>query len=849
MKRKLLSSLATLVLVIAGALSPVAGFFGTGETIRTAYAQATTTEEVTVKDDEDKQKSAELECGVNPACRTVKNYITAILEPTYPIAALSGFFLDYVLLGTISSNSYSENSGLGSIAVTGWKLIRDFTNLLFIFALFAVAFNLILNVNTSGGTGASNGFGLDPKRTIARILLMALLVNFSFFLSRSIIDISNQLGLVFFNKISVTGATDAVGSNLDSNNSGTENKGTLAYLYDFLGIKSISLSILANVDPQALVLNSVDGSEGTSVEILGFTAWGSYDWKTYIAMMQLAIISTLFNLFLAFIFISLGVTLMGRTLGLVFGIVLSPIAFVSFAIPSLENQPYIGFTNWFSEFAKLAVTAPILLFFMYLIIAFLKAPFISPDMSGFFATAALIVIKLSAIGGLLILARRVTKDLSGRAGQMASKIAVGVATTVAVVGATAATGGMSAVGALGRRYATNKGRELAANGISRVTGQDVEAIQQRMKGLKNFSAKGFAKETFGMLRKKAPESVQSVDRGIQSGIKAGRQFTSRDAQGRNVYERAEAMAASAEQRKKEAALRAEKIRMLDYKIEKLQKEFKNPNLDEAGRQAIREQTEQAKKEKWNVQNPASRTSTPPAPNQPPIGQTTAAQPTIPPPPPNPPVGGTGGPNLAPPPTSASVTNIGTQNVGTATPEQVKAAVEEIEKELRAIDEEAKKPEVIGNKNRTDELQAKYQALEQERRDANSGTVLPPRLKSIPSVPVGAPVRKTFGEGPSRKIDYTPFQQERILNKAIAGEAKAKAFQGATPAEIQRSKVSKLLSGITAAAPEPGNGKAPSYVPPVIIGAVEEKPVTIVDASGKPASKEPLSVPKPPVIIT
>lgn len=820
MKRKFLSSLVMLVLIIAGAFSPILGFFGTKEFVPKAYAQtspylgpggdpnatgAGEEQDPTIKDDVDAQKAAELDCGANPVCRTVKSYITLVLAPSYSIAAISGFFLDYVLLGTITSGSYSENSGMGTIAVIGWKLIRDFTNLLFIFALFAVAFNLILNVNTSGGTGASNGFGLDPKRTIARILLMALLVNFSFFLSRSIIDISNQVGYVFFNKISITGGTNYVDSNSDNNS------GLIGGVYDALGIKSVSLAVLANADPQSLVLNSVADSGGDSIKIAGFTAWGSYDWKTYIAMLQVSLISSLFNFFLAFIFISIGVVLLGRTIGLIFGIILSPIAFVSFAIPSLENQPHIGFSNWFSEFTKLAVTAPVLLFFLYLIVTFLKTPFISSDQAGFLATASFIVIKLSAVGGLLMMARKVTKELAGRAGQIASKIAVGVATTVAVVGATAATGGAAAVGAMGRRYAVNKGRELAANGISRATGQDVEAIQQRMKGLKNFNSKMFTKEIGGMIRKNAPKSIQSIDSGIQTGMKAGRQFTTRDAQGRNVYERAAAMAAGAEQRKKDKELRTEKVRQLDYKTEKLQKEFKNPNLDDEGRKVIRDQVEQIKKEKWAIENHGNQNVTPinqvagQAPESKPAEEAPIQKNEV----------KTDTQN-----TTNNVTTVTEEKTGTATFDQIKSVVEDIEKDLRAIEEEAKKPEVIANKNRTDELQARYQNLEQERKDASSGKILPVRLKSITLTPLGGPVRKTFGDDLGKRETYTPNKQEKILTKAIARDIERKEYVGPSPADIQKSKVSKLLSGITGNPSVSNNNNTSSGVSQNIIESQE-----------------------------
>lgn len=71
-----------------------------------------------------------------------------------------------------------------------WHIVRDFANIFFILILLYAAFQIIFG----------NGGG---KKMVASVLLIALLVNFSLFFTRVVVDSSNVLGLIFYNKILV----------------------------------------------------------------------------------------------------------------------------------------------------------------------------------------------------------------------------------------------------------------------------------------------------------------------------------------------------------------------------------------------------------------------------------------------------------------------------------------------------------------------------------------------------------------------------------------------------------------------------------------------------------------------
>ena len=83
--------------------------------------------------------------------------------------------------------------------VNSWSTMRDIANLAFIFGMIVVGFMMI----TAGALG-------DWKKTLMRLIIVALLLNFSLFFSRVVIDAGNILGGFFYHQIA---QTDGMGSN------------------------------------------------------------------------------------------------------------------------------------------------------------------------------------------------------------------------------------------------------------------------------------------------------------------------------------------------------------------------------------------------------------------------------------------------------------------------------------------------------------------------------------------------------------------------------------------------------------------------------------------------------------
>ena len=532
MKRKFLGTLTMLILVIAGALSPVAGFFVTEMRPQTAFAQATgttggttgttgsttgttgatgtgtgTTDTTgangTAQIDNKKTDQAQgLDCGLNPLCGLVMFYSTITLFLPNLLATVGGVFLDYTLWSTLQSSTYTAQDGADSFVVKGWKLVRDFSNLLFIFALFVVAFSLILNGDAEG-----KGFlGLEPKRTIVRVIIVALLVNFSFFMCRAIIDVTNVFGNVFYSKIGSVnvGDLDKVNQSTatsESNKSTADAMGDVSKFYDdttIFGIKSVSLPILDNVNPQNLIFNGTkDKPDGTWTSYFGFP---SYDLGLYILIIFISTLSGFFNLFLLYIFVSSAIFLIARTIGLFFLIILSPLAFVSTTIPSLQSKEYFGFDDWFKQLTGLAFSAPIFVFFLYLTVIFLKVPVLSINDHGYLIKAISIIIKLALTGSVLVFGKKIAVDLSGKLGAMAGNAITQVSKAVAIGavtgGAAYAAGGASGVLQMGRRLASAKMDSVAESAGRSVLGNErIDALlgkngnPRRFDSVKNFNLK------------------------------------------------------------------------------------------------------------------------------------------------------------------------------------------------------------------------------------------------------------------------------------------------------------------------------------------------------------------------
>ncbi len=221
------------------------------------------------------------------------------------ILVVCGWILGLAISGIITISSYNNFVNEPSV-VQAWVIIRDLCNMFFILILLVIAFATILRVET-----------YQWKKILPKLLIMAVLINFSKTICGLLIDFSQVIMLTFTNAFS-----DGGGNFVDA-----------LRVKDFLKITKDQASWW-------------DGKQDLNLT------------TTVAAMMFviiLIIIATVTMLAIMVIFLM-------RMIMLWIYIILSPIAFLMMAFP--EGQKYAS--QWWSGLVQYLINGPVLAFFVWL---------------------------------------------------------------------------------------------------------------------------------------------------------------------------------------------------------------------------------------------------------------------------------------------------------------------------------------------------------------------------------------------------------------------------------------------------------------------------------------------------
>ena len=97
------------------------------------------------------------------------------------IVRFAGHILDYFVYYSTNSTSY-DNVFINK----GWGAVRDVANIFFIVTLLYIAIKTVLSLDSSGS-----------KKMISYVVIIALVINFSLFTTKVVIDASNILAKYF----------------------------------------------------------------------------------------------------------------------------------------------------------------------------------------------------------------------------------------------------------------------------------------------------------------------------------------------------------------------------------------------------------------------------------------------------------------------------------------------------------------------------------------------------------------------------------------------------------------------------------------------------------------------------
>lgn len=215
--------------------------------------------------------------------------------------------LMYILIWVAQYNDF-VNAGA---VVNGWVIVRDLCNMFFILILLVIAFATILRIES-----------YNAKKLLPKLLIMAILINFSKTICGLILDFAQIIMLTFVNGF----------KNMGSGN-----------LTNMLGIADL-LQIYKEED--------VAGAAGATVEAK----------VTFISVTGTYLLALLYTIISVIVVLVLVAVLVIRMIMLWIYVVLSPLAFLLSAFPA--GQKYAA--QWWSEFTKQVVVGPILAFFIWL---------------------------------------------------------------------------------------------------------------------------------------------------------------------------------------------------------------------------------------------------------------------------------------------------------------------------------------------------------------------------------------------------------------------------------------------------------------------------------------------------
>ena len=212
---------------------------------------------------------------------------------------MAAYIFDLAISISLTSGAYAFDY----IAVA-WEQVRNIANMAFLFILIYIAFVIMFQSETTG-----------TIRMLTGVVVVALLVNFSFFLTRIVVDTGNILVVQFYNAI----------------------QGPLTAS----GFKDLSAGIMNAAQLQTLLASP---TFPLATQAAGNSAFGGF---IVLSFIYLAVAAMLW--ILAFAFLHVGVKFLMRVVGLWLVIISSPLAFVSHAVPKL--QPF--FDKWLEYLIKL----------------------------------------------------------------------------------------------------------------------------------------------------------------------------------------------------------------------------------------------------------------------------------------------------------------------------------------------------------------------------------------------------------------------------------------------------------------------------------------------------------------
>jgi hypothetical protein len=267
---------------------------------------------------------------------------TALVYVASWVLTVAGLLFNWVLTETVLQFGQLINSNVIAGINTAWTAFRDISNIVIIGMFTFIAISTILGSHDYGA-----------KKMISRVLIVAILINFSLLFTEIIIDASNFTAVQFNTAASsVLPQTSSAGNAGTCNTTGAtgctaQSSGIAGAFLGYAGASTLGGSLSA--------VNKIaqDPAQGGWIALL---------FGIVVSIMELAAALVLF--YGAFLLIS-------RALLMVFLMITSSIAFATYLIPSLSSG--YGWSAWWSSLLKNAIFAPLLMVFLWVTLTIAQA--------------------------------------------------------------------------------------------------------------------------------------------------------------------------------------------------------------------------------------------------------------------------------------------------------------------------------------------------------------------------------------------------------------------------------------------------------------------------------------------
>lgn len=338
---------------------------------------------------------------------------------------VAAIFFNYTIDYTLNIAGFLNKTQIVEI---GWVTFRDFANLFFIFIILYIAISTIIG-----------NAGFKVKDLLGKVIVAAILINFSLFFTKAIIDVSNVFALQFYSKI--TQSANSKAGSLDG--------GISAALASAMGMHTVMGIGSATKDSTGAEVLTTDVQLGLNPNNLIIVGFGG----------------GIFVIITAIVFFAGALMLLARTFSLVFLMILSPFAFLGEILPSTKKYA----AEWWDKLFKNAMFAPAYMALLYLVLSIVLNGNISSGSffdifagkTGFVESLVTFVILNGLMVGCLVVAQKV-----GAAG---SGFAIGTAKTVMAGGflGGAAMVGRNTIGRAANWYSNTDAAQKATSSIGR----------------------------------------------------------------------------------------------------------------------------------------------------------------------------------------------------------------------------------------------------------------------------------------------------------------------------------------------------------------------------------------------